>query len=212
MKNFRLFISVLAVPFVVSLGLMSCLHGGTISSIRVTPANVSMANGTTQQLIATAIFTDGTTLNWTSAVDWSSSDTGVATVSNIPGAIGNGHVTSVAAGTAIITATDLTNNLSGTAMVTVTNAVIITVTPTDQSIAANGITQQFTATETFTDGTTLDLTTLVFWRSSNTGVATISNTSGSNGLATTVAAGTTSITATDLITNITGTTTLTVTP
>jgi len=211
MKNFRLFISVLAVPFVVSLGLMSCLHGGTISSIRVTPANVSMANGTTQQLIATAIFTDGTTLNWTSAVDWSSSDTGVATVSNIPGAIGNGHVTSVAAGTAIITATDLTNNLSGTATVTVNSSVLITVTPADQRIA-NGTTQHFTAVETFTDGTTLDLTTLVFWSSSDTGVATISNASGSNGLATSVATGTTSITATDLITNITGTATLTVTP
>jgi Bacterial Ig-like domain (group 2) len=211
MKTFRPFILVLAVTFVASLGLMSCLHGGSISSIRVTPANVSMANGTTQQFIATAIFTDGTTLNWTSAVDWSSSDTGVATITNTPGAIGNGNVTSIAAGTAIITATDLTNNLSGTATVTVNSSVLITVTPADQRIA-NGTTQQFTAVETFRDGTTLDLTTLVFWSSSNTGVATISNTSGSNGLATTVAAGTTSITATDLITNITGTTTLTVTP
>ncbi|HJW30166.1 MAG TPA: Ig-like domain-containing protein [Saprospiraceae bacterium] len=211
MKTFRPFILVLVMPFVASLGLMSCLHGGTISSIRVTPANVSMANGTTQQFIATAIFTDGTTLNWTSAVDWSSSNTEVATISNTPGAIGNGRVTSVAAGTAVITATDLINNLSGTATVTVANAVVITVTPAAPSIA-NGTTQQFTATETFTDGTTIDLTTLAFWNSSDTGVATISNASGSNGLATAVAAGTTSITATDLITNITGTATLTVTP
>ena len=211
MKTFRTFMLVLAVPFVASLGLMSCLHGGSISSIRVSPADASMAKGTTQQFIATAIFTDGTTLNWTTAVDWSSSNTGVATISNEPGVLGKGRVTSVAAGTTIITATDLTNNLSGTATVTVTNAALITVTPADQSIA-NGTTQQFTATETFTDGTTLDLTTLVFWSSSDTGVATISNASGSNGLATTVAAGTTSITATDLITNITGTATLTVTP
>jgi hypothetical protein len=208
MKTFRTCILVLVIPFAASLGLMSCLHGGTISVIRVTPANVSMANGTTQQFIATAIFTDGTTLNWTSAVDWSSSNTGVATVSNTPGVLGKGRVTSIAAGPPVtITATDLTNNLSGTATVTVIDAVVITVTPAFQSIA-NLTTQQFTATETFTDGTTIDLTTLAFWSSSDTGVARIST----NGLATAVAAGTTSITATDLITNITGTAMLTVTP
>jgi Bacterial Ig-like domain (group 2) len=87
------------------------------------------------------------------------------------------------------------------------------VTPADQVISIGTTTQlQFTATATFTPGTVLDLTTLVFWRSSDEGVATISNASGTIGLANAVAAGTTIITATDLMTNITGTTTLTITP
>lgn len=207
MKTFRSYILVLAVPLATSLGLMSCLHGGTISSITVTPANATMATGTTLQFIATARFTDGTTLNWSSAVDWTSSNTQVAIVSNLTGS--NGFVTSVAAGPTIITATDLTNNLSGNATLAVTNTQSLTVTPANASIAS-GTNQQFTATEIFTPGTVLDMTTLVFWSSSNPGVATISNASGTIGLANAVAAGTTSITATDLVTNITGSTTLTV--
>jgi hypothetical protein len=208
MKTFRSYILVLAVPLAASIGLMSCLHGGTISSITVTPANATMATGgTTLQFIATARFTDGTTLNWSSAVDWTSSNTEVAIVSNVTGS--NGFATSVATGTTIITATDLTNNLSGNATLAVNNIQSLTVTPANASVAS-GTNQQFTATEIFTPGTVLDMTTLVFWSSSNPGVATISNASGTIGLANAVAAGTTSITATDLVTNITGTATLTV--
>ena len=69
--------------------------------------------------------------------------------------------------------------------------VSIAVTPNDSSIAI-GDTQQFTATGTYSDNTTQDLTSLVSWTSSNTSIATISNT----GLATPVAAGTIIITAT----------------
>jgi uncharacterized protein YjdB len=211
MKVFRSYILVVAVSFVASLGLMSCLKGGTISSIEVTPANASMATGAMQQFIATARFTDGTTLNWTSAVNWTSSNTEVAIVSNTTGS--NGIVTAVADGTAIITAVDATNSLSGNATLAVNTPVSITVTPANQVISLATTTQvQFTAKAIFTPGTELDLTTLVFWSSSNPGVATISNASGTNGLATAVVAGTTSITATDLITNVTGSTTLTVTP
>ena len=208
MKTFRSSILVFAALLAASLGLMSCLHGGTISSITVTPVTATMATGgTTLQFIATARFTDGTTLNWSSAVDWTSSDTQVAIVSNATGS--NGFATSVAAGTTMITATDLTNKLTASATLVVNNTQSLTVTPANASVAI-GTNQQFTATEIFTPGTVLDVTTLVFWSSSNPGVATISNTSGTIGLANAVASGTTSITATDLVTNITGTTTLTV--
>jgi hypothetical protein len=201
----------LAVLLLASLGLLSCLHGGTISSIIVTPVNATMATGTTLQFIATAKFTDGTTLNWSSAVDWQSSNTEVAIVSNTTGSIG--FATSVAAGTTSITATDLTNHLTGNATLTVSNNQSLTVTPADQVISLGTTTQlQFAAKEIFTPGTVLDVTSLVFWGSSNPGVATISNASGSIGLATAVSVGTISITATDLVTNITGSTTLTVTP
>src|SRR5262249_41277056 len=71
------------------------------------------------------------------------------------------------------------------------------------------LTLAFKATGIFTDGTTQDLTTQVTWASSNTAAATISNAAGSKGLASTVAAGTTNISA--ALGAISGATALTVT-
>jgi len=70
----------------------------------------------------------------------------------------------------------------------------ITVTPANPSIAL-GATEQFIATGILSDSTTQVLTALATWSSSDTSVATISNTAGSNGLVTSFAAGTTTITA-----------------
>ena len=83
---------------------------------------------------------------------------------------------------------------SGGSNTTTANLVSISVTPTNLSIDS-GTTIQFTATGTYSDNTTKNITTSVAWISSNTAVATISNTNGSNGMATTLARGTTTITA-----------------
>lgn len=68
--------------------------------------------------------------------------------------------------------------------------VSIAVTPATASIA-NGTTRHFTATGTFTDSSTRDISSVVTWTSSNIGVATISAT----GLATAASMGQTTITA-----------------
>src|SRR5712692_1993404 len=73
-----------------------------------------------------------------------------------------------------------------------------------------GTNQQFTATGTFNDGSTQDLTSSATWSSSSAAVATISNTPGSQGLATSIGLGATIITATS--SSISSSTTLTVTP
>jgi hypothetical protein len=86
--------------------------------------------------------------------------------------------------------------------------VSITVTPTSQSIAL-GTTRQFAATGIYSNNTTQNLTAAVTWSSSATGVAAVSNAAGSNGLATSVAVGSTTIRATSG--SIAGTATLTVT-
>lgn len=65
----------------------------------------------TQQCTATLTYNDDSTEDVTNTASWSSSDTGVATVSN-------GLVTSVGEGTAVVTAEH--SGLSGTAGVTVT--------------------------------------------------------------------------------------------
>ena len=79
----------------------------------------------------------------------------------------------------------------------------ITVAPASSTAQAGG-TQQFTATGTYSNRSTQDITSQVNWASSNTAVATI-NTSG---LASATSAGTTTISAT--MSSVTGSATLTV--
>jgi len=81
----------------------------------------------------------------------------------------------------------------------------IAVTPLNPSIQA-GKTQQFKATGTYSDNTTHDISAEVSWSSSNTAVAAINNT----GLATAIAGGSATITATQG--SVSGSTMLTVQP
>jgi hypothetical protein len=124
----------------------------------------------------------------------------------------------VADGATTITATDPSSPISGTAALTVTPAlpvpselVAITVAPAVGALAP-GATQQFTATGIYSDSSSQDLTDDVAWSSSVPGTATVSNDTGSQGLATAVADGATTITATDPSSTISGTAALTVTP
>jgi hypothetical protein len=94
-------------------------------------------------------------------------------------------VTVSGGGAASATATDSTTISTGAPTLT-----SIAVTPASPSIV-KATTQQFTATGTYSDSSTKNLTTSVTWASGTMAVATIS----SGGLATGVAAGTSSITA-----------------
>jgi hypothetical protein len=161
-------------------------------SITVTPAAPSIAKGTKQQFSATGKYSDNSTQILTTMVTWSSSNTTVATISNVAGS--NGLAASATAGSTTISAAS--GSISGSATLTVTPAVLVSlvVTPSSPSISVNA-SQQFTATGTYSDGSTQNLTAAVTWSSSSAAVAQISNASGSNGLATGIAAGTTTITA-----------------
>jgi len=176
-------------------------------SIAVTPASPSIAKGTTQQLTATGTYSDSTTQDLTNQVSWSSSSTTVATISNSPGS--QGLAFGAAVGSSTISAT--LGGTAGTTLLTVTPATLdsITITPVNPTLP-KGMKLQFTATGTYSDSTTQDLTTQVTWSSSATTVATVSNTAGSRGLATAVDLGTTTIAAT--MSGVTATTLLTVTP
>jgi uncharacterized protein YjdB len=180
----------------------------TLQSITVSPNPASVAAGLTQQFTATGHYSDGSTQNLTASVTWSSSDTAVATISNMAGS--NGLASGVAQGGPVtITATQ--NSISGTAQLTVTAPVLqsVTVSPTSASVPA-GLTQQFSATGHYSDGSSGDITASATWSSSNTGIATISNTAGSQGLARGVAPGG-PVTITATLNSISGTAQLTVT-
>src|SRR5690242_19426792 len=113
---------------------------------------------------------------------------------------------------ATITATDPTTNISGTSVVTVSGVMLtaITILPTDPTVA-KGTSLQFRAEGLYSDLSTRDITAEVTWGSSDTGTAQISNAPGSEGFAVTLAVGSTTISATDPTTNVTASTSLTVT-
>jgi uncharacterized protein YjdB len=167
----------------------------TLASIAVTPATATIAAKATQQFTATGTYSDGSTANITSTVSWTSSSAAVATVS------ASGLATGVAAGSATVTAS--LNGVKGTATLAVTPILTsISVSPAAPSIAV-GATQQFTATGTYSDGSTKPVTTAT-WTAANPAIATIN----ASGLATAVASGATKITASS--NGISGSTTLTV--
>ena len=165
---------------------------GTLQSIVVSPGSSSLSAGFTEQLTAQGRLSDGTVLDVTSAVQWSSSATSVVTVSNINGT--NGLASAKKAGGANITATLGTVNGGATVTVSKASLASMQITPAGSTIPPGGSTQ-FTATGTLTDGTTSNITSIVTWASSALTVAAISNTDGSKGLATSVGSGTTTVSA-----------------
>ena len=174
------------------------ITAATLQSIAVTPANPSVTKGTTQQFTATGTFSDASTQNLTGSVTWGSATPATATIN------ASGLATALNVGTTSISAT--LGAVSGSTVLTVTAATLqsIAVTPANPSVT-KGTTQQFTATGTFSDASTQNLTGSVTWGSATPATATIN----ASGLATAVNVGTTSISAT--LGAVSGSTVLTVT-
>ncbi|KTD67477.1 protein with a bacterial immunoglobulin-like domain protein [Legionella santicrucis] len=164
----------------------------TLTQLVISPPAPSIAVSTTQKFTATGVFSDGSIRNLTPFATWSSSNTAVATISNNLGS--KGLATAATAGVTTISAT--VNGVSANTTLTVTGATLssISVTPVNASIGRN-TSLQYTATGIFSDGTNQDITQSVTWTTGNSGIATISNSEGSKGLATGVGAGTTTVTA-----------------
>ena len=163
----------------------------TLTGITVSSTKNSLPKGLSVQLVATGNYSDGTQQNLTSQVTFVSSATGVATIAG-PGA-GNGLLTAVNAGTSDVTAS-LGSATSPAFKVTVTAATLtsLTVAAAGNPISIpKGISLAYTATGTYTDGSTHDVTSSVTWLSSNTAVATIN----SSGLALGTGVGTSNVSA-----------------
>jgi hypothetical protein len=167
-----------------------------LTSVRVSlppGGSATVPRGMTQPLVATGTFSDGSTQDLTAAVGWTSSVPTCAAVSNAPGT--EGLVSGVAPGTATITAAYL--GMSGTLVITVSSALVTSLDVTSAtSTVPVGWTLKYAATAHYTDASTRDVTAQAAWQSSNTAIATVSNAAGTQGLATSVGAGTASISAT----------------
>lgn len=160
------------------------IGSAVLTTINVGAANASLASGATEQLTATAVFSDSTTQTITSQAVWQSSDVTVANVA------AGGMLTALKTGNVTVTAT--WNSLSGTAGIAVTAPALssITVSPVAFSIAS-GQSKQLSALGTYTDGTSQDVTSQATWTSS-TAAAGVN----ASGLVTGSSAGTSTITAT----------------
>ncbi len=203
---------------------LSCLvlvSAHALAQVTLTPSTVSFPSRT----VGTASTPYGVTLDNTesSAItisnisvtgDFSQTNTCPSTLAAKANCVISVIFTPMQVGTrsGALTVTDTGTNspqvtsLSGTGNVNgMTQLTIRPLTP----IVTLGGTQQFVATGTFKGGTTYPLTNSVTWSSSASSIASISNTAGSQGLATALAAGATTIKA--VINSFASSTTMTVT-
>lgn len=159
-----------------------------IAAIQVTPSTVDLAKGETEQLTATAIYSDGTSSSVTNSVVWVSSDTTTASVTTA-GVLKAENVGS----TTVIAKLNGINVSSNTVKVATTDAVVKAIQVSPETVTlAKGQTQQLTATGLYSDGTSHSLTGLATWEAENTTTATVTP----EGLLTGESVGTTTVTVT----------------
>ncbi len=156
-----------------------------LSSIAISPASPNnLAVGAALHFTATGTFADGSLMDITSQVTWSSATANIATIT------AGGVATGLKTGTDKITAA-LAGITSQPVALNVIALSAISVTPSSPANMGIGATQHFTATGSYSDGSTADFTSQVVWFSSDSTVMTIA----SGGIATAVAGGTANITA-----------------
>lgn len=157
-----------------------------IIKIKISPESLTISPNSTQKLEVFGTYQDGSVINVTPGVRWSSSNAGIVHVSNDKK--NAGLLTSYNPGSAIITAKfgQLIANLA----VSVKEKELQFKAPPKQEIILTSIeisspsttpvlggTIQLNAVGTFSDGTSHDITNLATWTSSNTNVASINNAS-----------------------------------
>lgn len=158
-----------------------------VTSLQIAPANPTIAAGTTQQFQLIGLFSDGvTTVDLTKSAQWQTSNFRDAVINR------SGLASGIAAGSVTITGSYGTLTPATTTL-TVSNATLqsITVAPAAQTVIIGGL-QPFTATGSFSDGSTQDITSVCTWTSSTPTVAVVNQ----SGVATSVTQGTTNIAAT----------------
>ncbi|MCK6552761.1 Ig-like domain-containing protein, partial [Myxococcota bacterium] len=122
-----------------------------LTTLALEPATVTVDRGATTTLVARGTFEDGTTRDVSSAVEWSSSATEIATVTE-------GVVTGLTTGDAIISVRDAASGISSDSR----SATVTVVEPRPTSVRVDpvgvtlpvGETQPFTATAVYADGST----------------------------------------------------------
>ena len=156
-----------------AVGVISGMTAFTVSpaalvSIAVAASNSSLPLGSKAQLTATGTYTDTTTKDITGSVTWTSSAPGVVSISS------GGAVLAKGVGTAGVSASS--SNISGSTNLSVSTAALVSIAVNaSHSSLPLGTGEQLTATGTYTDSSTKDITGSVTWTSSAPGVVSVSS-------------------------------------
>src|SRR6266446_8749911 len=178
-------------------GLIGNGGGASLTSVSLTPTNptltLSLSPPATKPFVAIGQYSFGNPQDITNQLTWVSADTTIVTMDN------KGVATAVGSGKAVITGSiqdpvSLKIFQVSTVVTVVPQLTGITISPASAQIA-KGTAQQFAATGKYNDGTTPDITSLVAWNSTQSAIATVSSSPGTQGLALAASPGSTSISA-----------------
>ncbi len=162
----------------------------------ISPTSLDLPLGTSGRFTMTATFNDGTTQDVTASATWTSGNSAAAPVDNT--GLAKGRVHGVAAIATPVTITAAFGGLTMTSTVTVKPRTVATLTvpnaPAVTLLSGNQV--PFTATATFTDGTTRDVTEDTKWVIDNANVATFADSQNQPGQVVGVDSGSAILTAT----------------
>jgi len=165
------------------------VNSAVLNNISIAPAGAEIPLGNYQTFTATGYFSDGSTQDVTDHVQWRSSNTGIANSTDEVNVF-----TSYTAGASKITGN--LDNVYAFTELTVTAATLssISIAPLNSTIPA-GTQTYFSATASYSDSSSFDITHLVTWKSSDTDKAAISNFDGRHGVVTALEVGEATISA-----------------
>jgi hypothetical protein len=162
--------------------LVDCIEGDEI--LIVAPSQSLLLTGSERALTATLVAADGIRRDVTAVVDWTSGNSAIATVS------AGGIVQGVAPGATNVTAALPTFSARAEIAVTDLGVDQLVISPAYRRLLP-GLGQQYTATAVLSNGSTVDVTSVVAWSVGNSAVASID----ADGLATALAEGETTVNA-----------------
>jgi len=172
--------------------------------LQVTPEDGTLITTRELRLTVTRQFPgNGPVENVTSRVSYASSNPAVATVGN--GDADRGVVRAgTQPGTVVVRIVDPDSAAVTSVTLTVEAPRVVTldISPTPAAVLARGAIQQFRARATFNDGTESDVTPNVSWTSTNVAAALVGDTPVDKGIVRAIAAGDTTIVATDPVTKV----------
>ena len=148
------------------------VNAATLISIDISPPNARLAVGTSNRYLAIGRYSDGSIQDISETVNWLSSDTTSATISNA--ADNQGLAQAITTGSLTLSAT--LGAVNGSTLLTVTAAQLlsINVLPSELSLA-EGAQQNLYAEGSFSDGSVQNLDEQVNWASDTPDVATVSS-------------------------------------
>lgn len=168
------------------------VSAATLQSIVISTSQTVLPSGTSEQLLATGTYSDMSTKDLSQQVSWQSDDVQIAAVSNTGS--GAGVLSAISPGQLTISAS--LGSLSDQINVAVTDATLTSVQVTTTSLQINvASSAKFTATASFSDSSTLDVSSQVNWLSSNVNIASIGNAEFDKGLVNALSAGSVNISA-----------------